>query len=45
MASKDDKGKKPEIGNSVKLGNGQTMTTTSYEEEGDGDFTIGFTIG
>ena len=44
MASKDDK-KQPEVGGSVKLGNGQTMTTTSYEEEDDGDFTIGFTIG
>jgi len=44
MASKDDKKTKPDVGSSVKLGNGQTMTTTSYEDEGDGDFTIGFVI-
>jgi hypothetical protein len=45
MAKQDNKDGKPEIGKSVLLGNGQTMTTTSYEEEEDGDFTIGFTIG
>ena len=45
MAKQDDNRKTPEVGKSVPLGNGQTMTTTSYEEEENGDFTIGFTIG
>jgi len=44
MAKQDDKDKTVQVGKSVPLGNGQTMTTTSYEEEENGDFTIGFTI-
>ncbi len=44
--AKDGKdSRKPEVGKQVQLGNGKVMTTTSYEEEDDGDFTIGFTIG